>query len=361
MHCSSMNKTLIIQDTIPHYRIPLFNRIGREQNFDLTIAYDKSNKINTQDITDFKIVSFSNQKIGRFFKIRHLRELLKRFDHIIIMADLHWLPIFILALIFKRKSKIYFWGIGISSQEGLKKKSITDKLRFLLNDISSGTILYSSNVAEYYKENVKKKDQVFTARNTIEVQKFAFPKGHRTKIISVGSFKKYKNLSNLIIAFYQIINKLPNNITLDFIGDGEEEKELRMLVKLHKLEQRVIFWGRKEDDVEIYPIISKAIVCVSPSQAGLAVLHSMAFGCPFLTSDDAVTGGERFYIENNVNGYFYDGTVNQLAEKILWIVRNPEENMQVARNAYEFYHNNCNIDNYAKSFIDIIGTKTEKF
>lgn len=355
-----MNKTLIIQEIVPHYRVPLFNRIGHESNIELTVAYDKTYKFNNQEAANFKTITFSNQKIGKFFKIRHLRKLLKPFDHIIIMADLHWLPIFILALLFKRKSKIYFWGIGISSQEGLKKKSISDKLRFLLNDISSGTILYSPNVAEYYKENVRKKEQVYTARNTIEVENFPFPTEHRTKIISVGSFKKYKNLSNLIVAFSQIINDLEKNITLDFIGDGEEEEELKKLVDLYNLNDRVIFWGRKEDDKEIYPIISKAIVCVSPTQAGLAVLHAMAFGCPFLTSDDAVTGGERFYIEDNVNGYFYDGSIDQLASKILWIVNNPSKNLQVAYNAYDFYHHNCNIDNYANSFINIICDKKDK-
>lgn len=352
-----MNRILIIQDMIPYYRIPLFNRIGKESGVELTVAYNETYKFTGTDVANFETVTFSNQKIGKFYKIRNLRKLIKPFDHIIIMADLHWLPIFLLALIFRGKSKIYFWGIGISSEKGLKKKLFSDKLRFILSDISSGMILYSPNIAKYYKENVRKKDQVYVAKNTIEVEKFPFPTCHRTKILSIGTFKKYKNLSNLIIAFSQIINSLENSITLDFIGDGEEEEELKNLVNKYQLNSRVIFWGRKENDKDIYPIISKAIVCASPTQAGLAVLHSMAFGCPFLTSEDAVTGGERFYIENNVNGYFYDGSIAQLGEKILWIVKNPEKNMKIANNAYEFYHKNCNIENYAKSFIDIVSER----
>ena len=352
-----MNKALIIQEIIPHYRIPLFNRMGKESNIELTVAYNETFKFDDKNVVNFETVTFSKQKIGKFYKIRNLRKLIKPFDHIIIMADLHWLPIFILALLFKGKSKIYFWGIGISSEKGLKKKSFSDRLRFTLSDISSGTILYSPNIAEYYKENVRKKDQVYIAKNTIEVEKFPFSNDHRTKILSIGSFKKYKNLSNLIIAFSQIINNLEKNITLDFIGDGEEEQELKNLVNQHQLYDRVIFWGRKENDNDIYPIISKAMVCVSPTQAGLAVLHSMAFGCPFLTSEDAVTGGERFYIQNNVNGYFYDGSIDQLGQKILWIVKNPKKNLEIANNAYEFYHNNCSIENYAKSFIDIVSER----
>jgi glycosyltransferase involved in cell wall biosynthesis len=349
-----MNKTLIIQEIIPHYRIPLFNKIGKHPTIELTVAYNETYELDDKNVTDFKAITFSNQKVSKFYKIRNLRKLIKPFNHIIIMADLHWLPVFIIVLLFKRKSKVYFWGIGISSEKGLKKKSLSDRLRFILNDISSGTILYSSNIAEYYKENVRKKNQVFIAKNTIEVEKFPFPNNHRTKIVSIGSFKKYKNLSNLIINLSQIINSLENNITLDFIGDGEEEQELKDLVNQYRLGDRVIFWGRKENDKDVYPIISKAMVCVSPTQAGLAVLHSMAFGCPFLTSENAITGGERFYIQNNINGYFYDGSIDQLKEKILWIVKNPEKNLEIANNAYEFYHKNCNMENYAKSFTDII-------
>jgi hypothetical protein len=80
----------------------------------------------------------------------------------------------------------------------------------------------------------------------------------------------------------------------------------------------------------------------------------MAFGCPFLTAEDAVTGGERFYIENNVNGYFYDGSIAALAEKLLWIIGHPEQNIQIAKNAYDFYHNECSIRNYSDSFRNII-------
>ncbi|WP_316838249.1 glycosyltransferase family 4 protein [Pedobacter nutrimenti] len=352
-----MNKVLIIQEVIPHYRLPLFNTIGKTPNIELTVAYDEKGDFDEIGATNFNTVPYSNKKIWKFYKIKQFRQLIKSFSHVIIIADLRWLPTFILLLLFRKKAKVYFWGIGMSSEDGLRKKTIIDKVRFLLNDISSGTILYSPKIAEYYVENVNKREQVYVAKNTVEVEKFPFSRENRTKILSIGSFKKYKNLGNLVIAFSQIIDKLPENITLDFIGDGEEEEKLKQLVKQYDLEKRVIFWGRRESDSEIFPIISLSMVSVSPTQAGLAVLHSMAFGCPFLTSNDSVTGGERFYIEDNVNGYFYDGTIVQLAEKLLWIVNNQKENMLIANNAYEFYHTNCNISNYANSFIDIIKSK----
>lgn len=349
-----MNKVLIIQEIIPHYRIPLFNAIGKSADIDLTIAHDGTSILLPSEITDFKVATYQKRVIKSIVKIKDLLALTKGYDTIIILADLHWIPNFILLLLLRKKSRLFFWGIGISSQEGLKKKTFVDKLRFLFSDISSGTILYSPKIAEYYVENVNKKNQVYVAKNTVFVEKLPFSDQQKTRILSIGSFKKYKNLSNLIIAFNDIINQIPANITLDFIGDGDEEDILVKLVNDLNLNDRVIFWGRKESDLDIYPIISQSMVCVSPTQAGLAVLHAMAFGCPFLTSEDAVTGGERFYIEDNVNGYFYDGSIDQLAKKLLWIINNPTANDKVAHNAYHFYHNKCSIQNYADSFIEII-------
>lgn len=350
----TMKKVLIIQEVLPHYRVPLFNEIGKDTHISLTIATEEKETFSNREDLSFGVVKYSSRKLGKFSEIKSLRRLIKGYDKVIMFCDLHWLPTLLKLLLFRGKANIFFWGIGISSERGLTKKPFMDKVRFLLSDFSSGTILYSKQISEYYISQVRKKQQIYVAANTIEVAKYPFPAEKRTKIISIGSFKKYKNLGNLILAFKQIIDKIPADITLDFVGNGEEEKKLTSLVKENGLENRVIFWGRKESDEDIYPIISRAIVSVSPTQAGLAVLHSMAFGCPFLTAEDAVTGGERFYIENNVNGYFYDGSIAALAEKLLWIIGHPEQNIQIAKNAYDFYHNECSIRNYSDSFRNII-------
>ncbi len=349
-----MNKVLILQEIIPHYRIPLFDEIGNDPDISLAVAYDGKTKFSNAGNFSFKAIPYVNGKLWKFFDIKGIRAIAGEFDQVIMLFDLRWLPTFIKLLWYKKNAKIYFWGIGISSEKGIRKKPLLDRLRFFLTDISAGTILYSDKIAGYYLQHVRKKDHVHVAANTILVERFPFPAGERTRILSIGSFKAYKNLGSLVIAFSKVIDRIPPHITLDFIGDGEDEPRLRALVQQFNLQNRVIFWGRKESDEDIYPIISKAIVSVSPAQAGLSVLHAMAFGCPFLTSYNAITGGERFYIDDNVNSYFYDATVEGLADKIVWIINNPEFNEQVAANAYDFYHTKCSIRNYADTFINII-------
>jgi glycosyltransferase involved in cell wall biosynthesis len=349
-----MINAIIFQEIIPHYRVPLFNGIAKDKNIDLTVAYDGSKGFKQPENIGFRAVPYSNRKVGKFLYVKNILGLIKQYDQIIFIADFHWLPTFIILLLFKGNRKLYFWGIGMSSQTGLRKRTVLDRLRFLINDLSSGTILYSSKIAEYYLNNVRKKKQVYVAANTIFVKKIPFSDKDRTRILSIGSFVKYKNLANLIWAFHYIIGKIPEYITLDFIGDGEQEDELKALVNELKLEQRVVFWGRKENDDEIFAVADKAIVSVSPTQAGLSVLHAMALGCPYLTAENAITGGERYYIENNVNGYFYDGSIQGLSEKLVWIIDHPDFNKRTAKNAYKFYHQNCNIENYSSAFINIL-------
>ena len=349
-----MEKVLIIQEIIPHYRIPLFAEIAKDKNIQLSVAYDNVNKYNREAYSQLDIIPYHKKKIGKYTYVKNIKQLIKGYDQIIVIGNLFWLPTFIILFLFKRKSKLFFWGIGISSSSGLHKKTIHDKIRFLLSDLSNGTILYSKKVYEYYVKNVRKKNQIFVAPNTLYVEEFPFPEANRTKILSIGSFKKNKNLGQLIIAFKNIINQIPENITLDFIGDGEENKKLKDLVSEFGLQKRITFWGRMEDNHHIFPIISKSMVSVSPNQAGLSVLHSMAFGCPFLTSENAITGGEIFNIENNITGYLYDGTLKDLESKLLWIINNPELNMKIARKGYDFYHKNRSISQIANVFFRIL-------
>lgn len=351
-------KILIIQEWIPHYRLSLFNFISKNPKVALTVAYDAENGFDVpSNEVFFSLVQYTKNSFNNLSLISDLASLTKGYDRIVMVGNLHFLPT-LLFLTFSKRKKLFFWGIGVSSNKGIKKKPIMDQFRFWLSDRSLGTILYSEEISEYYRQNVKYKEKVFSLPNTLEVDLFPFSMEKRKKILVLGSFKEVKRLDQVIIAFSNIVKKIPRDISLHIIGDGPEEANLKNLVDTKNLLHSVVFHGRMEKDTEIYPIISTSLVCVSPAQAGLSVLHSMAFGCPFLTSTNAITGGEKFNIENNKNGYFYDGTLKSLEDALLNIINNPLKNMEIARNAYEFYHKYRAVDKFADSFIQILNSPT---
>ena len=53
-----------------------------------------------------------------------------------------------------------------------------------------------------------------------------------------------------------------------------------------------------------------AYCSISYGQAGLSVLQAFAFGVPFLTTENAISGGEKHNIENGKNGFLVKGKKN---------------------------------------------------
>ena len=71
---------------------------------------------------------------------------------------------------------------------------------------------------------------------------------------------------------------------------------------------RIIIFGMADSLIfySSYPLkfYNRAIMSISLNQAGLSVLNSFAHGVPFVTMNNAASGGEKFNIVNNYNGIF---------------------------------------------------------
>ena len=94
---------------------------------------------------------------------------------------------------------------------------------------------------------------------------------------------------------------MPN---LNIIGDGPELAKLNNWVNENNLDDIVRFHGRIVDSDVIEVFFRKSYACISPNQAGLSVIESMAYGVPFITSKYPITGGEYNAIIEGANGFF---------------------------------------------------------
>ena len=121
-----MNKALIFQDNILHYKILLFNSIGKDPDIKLSVAYDAVNKFNNSSDDSFRAISCLNKKIWKLFWIKNMRSLIKDYDQMIFTAGLRWLPTFIILFFIEGKTRFYFSGIGISSEKGIRRKPFLD-------------------------------------------------------------------------------------------------------------------------------------------------------------------------------------------------------------------------------------------
>ena len=142
-------------------------------------------------------------------------------------------------------------------------------------------------------------------------------------ILFIGGLVKLKS-ADLLIKAIPIIKKSIQNIRVFIGGAGPQEKELKNLVKELNIEENVKFLGFVSGD-EKYSYYKSADICVFPSVYEtfcIVCLEAMACGKPVVASD---VGGIPFVVENGKTGFLFErGNVNELAEKVIILLKNKE-------------------------------------
>lgn len=337
-------KVLILQKIIPNYRYALFDEINN--NFDLTVGYQKKIHIDEFNFKTQKInfTSFLNLYIPtvKFLKTCN------SFDAVIIMPDLHFLNFWILPFL-RLKPKIISWSIGMRASYNLnydinRKKTFLDFIFGQILNRCSANIFYYKHPLNFWKNSIDP-NKVFIGFNTVKVKRFdKIFEEKKNRIIFLGSLVKGKGLFKLIKSFEKLIFKnQDSNLILDIIGDGSEFMVLSNYLKYKELSKKIFLRGAIYDDEVLKGYLKKAICLISPDQAGLSVLKSFAFGVPFVTKNNAITGGERLNIVNQYNGLLYneDKELDEILEKC---INEKRFFKKMGENAYNFYWDKANMD-----------------
>jgi glycosyltransferase involved in cell wall biosynthesis len=103
------------------------------------------------------------------------------------------------------------------------------------------------------------------------------------------------------------------------IGDGPEESRLRELASARGVADRVHFLGAVYDESRLARLFCAADLCVAPGAVGLLAMHSLVYGTPMLTCDNAAFehGPEvETIVKGETGGYFRFGDASDLAAKM---------------------------------------------
>ena len=348
---------LLLQESIVSYRVPIFNLIAEKVN--LTIAFTEKNDATIKD--DFETIKLNKITIGGFHIIKNnLKRLCKNYDVVIIMSDLHYLSFCLLPFL-KRDYKVIPWTIGIRASytrryDVTRKKDLIDKIYLKILQKSDAIIFYMAEAKKLWG-NAIDENSIFIAHNTVEVLNvnIDFNIKKKKSILFVGSLYKEKNIYELINAFINAKEKSESTdfLRLDIIGKGVEFEFILEHIKKYKLENSVFLHGAIYDEKVLASFFNKAIMCVSPDQAGLSVVKSMGYGVPFVTRSTAITGGEKFNITNKINGLFYDDEL-ELKEIIVDAFNSPDIFIEMGKKAREHYKSKATINNMADNILNAI-------
>jgi len=281
-------------------------------------------------------VSFSIERIGgpklirKYRKAYLINDFIKNNKNIKgIIAD-HWKS---LELIKTKKKKICL----IHSKEiNHKKGSLLNRrvLKVLNNiDYVISNSKFTKNLAINSGVNDKKiivinpgieplkelsKEILFEAEDMLE--------NKNPRLITVSRLEKRKNHEKIIMSLRNLKQLYPN-IIYTCIGYGEEEENLKKLVKELNLENQVLFLKNISQELK-NALLAKSNLFVMPSIIykksvegfGIAYIEAAQYGLPSIGGKD---GGESDAIKNNETGIICDGnSLDEIYSSIDLILKN---------------------------------------
>lgn len=301
-------RVLVVQRVLPHYRLPFFERLHREQGFDLTVAHghiERLDSLTAREDPKFATLSLSNYVVpilGGFVYQGGWSSLLKTrdYDCLILEFNVRILSNYFLTYQAKRRDiPCILWGHGLG-HSGL---SVVEKLRYYMVRKCNALVTYTQGGSKPFLEQGISPEKIFIAPNTLDVDCMQRVKTEdpRNLILYIGRLIQQKRLDVLIKAFASIVDQ-PLNSELVIIGDGPERQFLERLVEELNISSHCRFTGTILDEKKLSVFFSRAMVYVCLGDVGLGVVHSFVYGVPVIVAHGAKHGPEIEYVRPGVNG-----------------------------------------------------------
>ncbi|SFC23673.1 poly(glycerol-phosphate) alpha-glucosyltransferase [Bacillus sp. OV322] len=154
--------------------------------------------------------------------------------------------------------------------------------------------------------------------------------------ILVARIHYKKRVEDGIKAFEKVAAKNPK-ARLEIYGFGysdDQENETVSLINDLKLEDNVILKGFAADMSAVYPGAYATLMTSRSEGFGMSMTESLSYGTPVIAYD--INFGPRDIIRDGVDGLLVkDGSVEEMSEKIISLMENPELRETLSRNARE--------------------------
>ncbi len=181
-------------------------------------------------------------------------------------------------------------------------------------------------------------------------------KGHGYKVIAnVGRLTIQKGLPNLLKAFRLVIEREPKTMLL-IVGSGEQRNELVGLSGDLGIGTHVLFaeFQRGKHYRDAYAVADLFVMPSVSEPFGITALESIGYGTPVLLSKQS---GVSEMIHNALQADFWD--VDEMANKMLAVIRSPELRNELHANSYREY-TNYSWDKSATKCLNIYGQHVAK-
>lgn len=249
-----------------------------------------------------------------------------------------------------------FWEITKASRYPKFKESrifmMMKELEIKACQGATSVIALSEVIKDELIQRAINSDKIYVVDNGVDIEAMK-PQAKNTTLLRalgwenkfvvgfIGSVVDYEGLSLLVETAKNILQKKNNTFRYLIVGDGNDLKNLKELIKQKNIEHLFHFTGRVpfENVSQYYSILDAACyprknweVCsiVSPKKP----FEAMAYGIPIVSSS---VRANSYFIEHGVNGLVHEiEDVASLSEQLLTLEKNTDLRKKLGANAREW-------------------------
>jgi len=303
---------------------------------------------------NLKLDAFIVNRTGRLRRLINILRINNEYESIILMDinKIKYLPVtLLLNLLGFQKNKIILLihGDEILSLSGIKKSFVS----YILKNINIKIIANSNSTSKSFLDKFHIEcDNIYHPFIDCKIDykyKENIKKNEYT-IFTVSRLVKRKNIENVILAVEKLIQK-KYNIKYFIAGDGPEYNRLSNLIKEMNLNEKIHMLGKISEDkklmylanCDLFVLPSIFIEGESMEGFGIVFIEANIFGVPVISGN---SGGMKEAVVENITGFYSDGTVHDIMEKIEMAMRFNFSKDEIKKHSLKFDYRNQ--DNFLK-------------
>lgn len=336
-----MKHVLIVQKTVPHYRVPFFNGLRhslKTPGVHLHLAYGSSRGADASKNDEVPV------DWGSFIKVHLLRlggvdvlwqnvvPLLRGKDLVIVEQANRLLVNYVILLLrpFYRY-KVAFWGHGTNLQS--PSTSIGNRFKSILLHRCDWWFAYTAGVKKRLELQGFPAERITVVQNAIdtkvlidhyksitdqEVRQLRREHNISSRHIGLycGGIYKEKRIDFLLEAAILVREHIPD-FELVVVGAGPDTAKVLRMSAPHTW----IHYIGPKFGTERVPYFKMASLLLLPGLVGLAILDALAMETPMITTDYPYHGPEIEYLEHKRNGLITSNNLSVYAMTIVQTLR----------------------------------------
>ncbi len=171
-------------------------------------------------------------------------------------------------------------------------------------------------------------------------------------VLFTGRFIHFKNLPFLVKGMAEVI-KQNDKVKLMLVGEGPFFGQIKKMVSVLKIENKVVFTGKIPNDVlpRYYSAADLYLITSNYDNFPNAVIEAMACGLPVVATN---VGGIPDLVENGVNGFCIENNnIAELKETVLKMLKDDKLSDEIGNNNRETVGKRFNWLKSAGQFLEV--------